>query len=1213
MRNKHLISGWIFLLSLALVYQTSYSQQNNKLYNLLLKSGSVYPDENFNSFINEDRLEEIVSYEGQHYCFIQFYSIPSQTERYLIESTGIELLDFVPYNAYIAAIPKGYDLNLLNSYGIRHISKINPIHKMATNIISAPYSDWAVNADGSVSSVVRFYKNVNALEARTELTRQGYEIKSFDDNTNTISVDIPEGKIFQFAAIPFIMYLEEAPHPPVHDDTEARSLHRVNAVNSAYPAGRHYDGTGVVCAVADDGAIGPHIDYQGRLTQHTIGYGGTHGDMTSGILMGCGNLDPTIVGSAPGAYLQLYSINGYPHIVDAPSNYQTLGTVITSTSYSQSCGGEYTSDASAGDQQIRQNPQLIHVFSAGNAGTQNCGYGAGAGWGNITGGYKAAKNTIACGNLDYLGNLATSSSRGPAADGRIKPDICANGVDQLSTDGPNDYQVGGGTSAAAPSIAGIVATLYQAYRIHNNGQNPETPLLKACLLNTAEDYGNPGPDFSYGWGRVNALRAVKVIEDNRYTDATIEHDSLNMHTINVPAGVKQLRVMLYWLDYEGAPNAAKALVNNLNMLLIDPLFQPFNPWVLDPTPNPVTLNLPAIRGIDSLNNMEQVTIEEPLAGNYTVEVHGYQIPQGPQKYYIVYEFITNEIDVTYPLGGEAFAPGESQALRWDAYGDTDKFSLQYSADSGATWTFIDSVNANQRYYEWTVPNILTGDAIIKVNRGFQSGSSEAVFTIMEVPQNLNVDWACPDTCQMSWDSVAGAIAYEVSWLGSFYMDSVGTTTNTSMKIGGINPVDEFWFSVKALGPSNAVGRRAYAIKKDPGIFNCVIPVDAKISAINPSTTTLQDCQDYSNVSINIDIMNEGTSNLVNVDLFYQVNTSAVITEQYIGTIIPGDTASYTFSVPADFTSAGLYKIKSWLSYAGDGNRYNDTITSRITVIPGTTVITDTLEDMESFTLCSTESDCENTSCILGNGWINVINLQGDDIDWRTNSGETPSNNTGPFVDHTHGNTNGKYIYLEASGDCNFKEAYLVSPCIDLTNNIQPAMEFWYHMYGADMGELHIDVLQGINWDLDVMNPISGNQGNLWKQSVVDLTAYAGQIINIRFRGITGSYYRSDIALDDINIKEQTGTGISGDFLNANINIYPNPGKGLFNLTLENLKQENIEMIITDPQARIVFRKTIKDISDNYKSVLDLTGISSGVYFINIKNENFTQTRRIIIQ
>lgn len=79
------------------------------------------------------------------------------------------------------------------------------------------------------------------------------------------------------------------------------------------------------------------------------------------------------------------------------------------------------------DKQIFENKDLIHVFSAGNSGNSDCGYGAGAGWGNITGGHKMGKNSIAVGNLNQDGVIENSSSRGPASDGRIKPDICANG------------------------------------------------------------------------------------------------------------------------------------------------------------------------------------------------------------------------------------------------------------------------------------------------------------------------------------------------------------------------------------------------------------------------------------------------------------------------------------------------------------------------------------------------------------------------------------------------------------------------------------------------------------------------------------------------------------------------------------------------------------------------------------------------------------------
>ncbi|MFM8487951.1 MAG: S8 family serine peptidase, partial [Bacteroidota bacterium] len=97
-------------------------------------------------------------------------------------------------------------------------------------------------------------------------------------------------------------------------------------------------------------------------------------------------------------------------------------------------------------------------------------------WGNITGGHKMAKNAIATANLQADGTLETSSSRGPAYDGRLKPDIAANGTDQGSTNPGNTYQVFGGTSGAAPGIAGCLAQLTQAYRT----QYSETPA--AALL-----------------------------------------------------------------------------------------------------------------------------------------------------------------------------------------------------------------------------------------------------------------------------------------------------------------------------------------------------------------------------------------------------------------------------------------------------------------------------------------------------------------------------------------------------------------------------------------------------------------------------------------------------------------------------------------------------------------------------------------------------------
>ncbi len=80
-------------------------------------------------------------------------------------------------------------------------------------------------------------------------------------------------------------------------------------------------------------------------------------------------------------------------------------------------------------------------------------------------------------------------------------------------------------------------------------------------------------------------------------------------------------------------------------------------------------------------------------------------------------------------------------------------------------------------------------------------------------------------------------------------------------------------------------------------------------------------------------------------------------------------------------------------------------------------------------LCGTDMNCMTEICPLDNGWENLSNGEEDDIDWRVNTGSTPSTGTGPSSDVSG---TGNYLYLEASGGCNGLEALLVSPCIDLS-------------------------------------------------------------------------------------------------------------------------------------------------------------------------------------
>ncbi|RYH72183.1 hypothetical protein EVU94_14045, partial [Flavobacteriaceae bacterium 144Ye] len=145
---------------------------------------------------------------------------------------------------------------------------------------------------------------------------------------------------------------------------------------------------------------------------------------------------------------------------------------------------------------------------------------------------------------------------------------------------------------------------------------------------------------------------------------------------------------------------------------------------------------------------------------------------------------------------------------------------------------------------------------------------------------------------------------------------------------------------------------------------------------------------------------------------------------------------------------------------------------------------------------------------------------GDNGEWTLNTGTTASTGTGPNNDYSG---SGNYFYTEASTNgLGFNATvYLISPCFDFTNHINPEFTFYYHMFGADMGSLSVDITldDGNNWS--TLTTISGQQqgsnGAAWLQEIVDLSDYEGLVVKLRFTGITGSDFTSDIAIDQINL------------------------------------------------------------------------------------------------
>ena len=1103
------------LLSGLLLLSTGVQAQNTQQIKLVSGTIEVAQNSSINHFKQELKAVPVV--EGKRYCYILFETVPDQKTRETLANRGLSLGRYLPDRTYEAAITDGVNLQPLLDAGATALVPMEPTHKMSAALAGGDLPAWALRGRNDIQLNAQYFKDFDEARVISMLPNWANLVSTYTFS-QLITVEVPVNRIDDLAALPFLNYVEFIDAPALPENYTGRTLHRTNVMATDYSTGRHYDGTGVAVAMGDDGIIGPHIDYQGRANQDSVSNNnGDHGDHVAGIIMSAGNLDPKGRGQAFGADLYVYSV--WDAVNFTPQTYVNPGIRITSTSYGNGCNAGYTAFAQTADQQVRQMPSLVHVFSCGNSGNSDCGYGAGQGWGNITGGIKIGKNVIAVGNVNYQDGLANSSSRGPAHDGRIKPDFCAKGTSVYSTIDVNTYSNKTGTSMAAPGVSGTMAQLYHAYR-DLYGVDPNSGLIKSTIMNTAEDLGNAGPDYEFGWGRINGARAVRLLEDGRFLLDSVGQGGSNTHTITVPSNVSQLRIMVYWTDYEASTNASVALVNDIDMTVTDPGNIDWDPWILDPTPNSVNLSAPASRGADHLNNMEQVTFNIPTAGNYTVNIDGFSIPQGPQPYYVLYEFLNDEVDLTYPIGGEGFEPGDTETLRWDAYGTTGTFNLDFSTDLGNTWSSIATgLNGADRSFDWNVPNALTGEAMVRVTHsGGSSDQSDAPFSNIGVPSNLNVPWACPDSILITWDPVNGATSYEVSMLGVKYMDSIGVTTGTSYIVAGLNPGVERWFSVKARGPQNAIGRRAYAVNKAAGTFSCPTPIDAAMDqVVSPVPGQYGSCQNLSVVNVSIDVRNLGLTTLSNIPVHYQLDNGPVQTETVLGPLAIGAATTHTFTLPVNLSSLGNHTVTTWTGIAGDGNMYNDTLSVDVEVVAGTLETLPFFEDFEAFTSCGTSSDCEQEVCATTNGWVNLTNGSQDDIDWRTDAGGTPSADTGPDVDHNPGTAQGNYMYTEASGGCTNQTAALISPCFDLTSSISPEVAFWYHMEGGDIGELHVDVLAGGIWTLDAMAPVIGTQSGSWEQALVDLTPFNGDIVNLRFRGITGGGWQADIAIDDVSV------------------------------------------------------------------------------------------------
>jgi hypothetical protein len=241
---------------------------------------------------------------------------------------------------------------------------------------------------------------------------------------------------------------------------------------------------------------------------------------------------------------------------------------------------------------------------------------------NIVGGYSSPANVF----------LASFSSVGPTDDGRIKPDLVAQGVNLFTTHntGDSNYLYESGTSFSAPSVAGSLTLLRQCYdEVRGTNRALLASTLKGLAIHTADECGTAGPDYSFGWGLMNTPAAAQLITNDLAGDGHSHIKEVALpdgETITIPVlatNSQPLKVTICWTDPPGPmllPSLNPTnlvLINDLDLRLIGPSGTTNFPWVL----NPASPSSAATTGDNFRDNVEQVLIASPVDGMYSVKVN----------------------------------------------------------------------------------------------------------------------------------------------------------------------------------------------------------------------------------------------------------------------------------------------------------------------------------------------------------------------------------------------------------------------------------------------------------------------------------------------------------------------------------------------------------------------------------------------------------------
>ncbi|MBV1878742.1 MAG: S8 family serine peptidase [Pseudomonadales bacterium] len=613
-----------------------------------LKGAIFELDKNHIPFIDGDR----------EYIYLKTTQALGIAESKILSDLGISVENFIYKNTWIVNVTAEQvkslsSLSFVSALGNRDLKdKVDPnILEKGFSTIDTSHQTLQLSAEvyhnGELNQLINHVLENGWIEDRADIQSSGQK---------SVVMNISAEYLERLVALNIVSWIEGAPYENQTNNLAAGTLSNVDQVKLEF----FLDGAGIILGIWDGGAVNAnHTDFGARVNLQPDVVDATtlsaHATHVAGTMIGSGLSEANAEGMAIAANLDSFDFYDDVNEMRTAANRADDPVEISNHSYGTRVGwsiinggwvfvdnqelfGDYNAQAREWDQ-IVADTDLVVIKAAGN----DRGDGvieetaAQPRDGGVTGydtipTYSNAKNILTVGATEDDGLTTTNfSGWGPVDGGRIKPDIVADGTNTLSTSeqlSGTDHRILSGTSMASPVITGSAALLSQRFQ-QVFLQPPEASMLKAILLHSAQDRGDTGPDYQFGWGLLDLAQAVDTVNLgalNLFSASVTNANALAFQFV-VNASTDEFKITTVWTDPAGTAGAVQALVNDIDIRLSSPSGVDFFPWVKDETV-PAT---PATRGVNTVDNVEQILVDQPEQGLWTLTVATNGLGAGNQQ------------------------------------------------------------------------------------------------------------------------------------------------------------------------------------------------------------------------------------------------------------------------------------------------------------------------------------------------------------------------------------------------------------------------------------------------------------------------------------------------------------------------------------------------------------------------------------------------------